>query len=176
MATNIEIKARVRELERLRRRIEQMSETREAVINQEDVFFNSPGGRLKLRVISRCEGQLIYYERGDACEPRPSDYFIFDTSDPDSLIEVLGKSLGIRGIVRKRRSLYSIGNVRIHLDEVEGLGAFVELEVVLDPGQSREDGVAVATRMMEDMGIDESDLVAGAYIDLLEARRLPLST
>jgi len=170
MATNVEIKARVRDVERFRALVEEISDTRETVIKQEDVFLRSPRGRLKLRFLSPSVGQLIYYERADAAGPRPSDYLLFETSRPDSLLEVLGGALGIRGRVRKTRSLYTAGATRIHLDEVEGLGTFAEIEVVLEPHQSAEDGVSIANRVMKKIGIQEKDLVTTAYIDLLEAK------
>jgi adenylate cyclase class IV len=63
-----------------------------------------------------------------------------------------------------------VGNTRIHLDEVEGLGSFLELEVVLGPGESMEAGVATATGLVTELGIQESDLIQTAYIDLLESK------
>jgi len=170
MATNIEIKARVRDVERFRALVEEISDTPEAVMQQEDVFLRSPRGRLKLRILSPSSGQLIYYERADAAGPRPSNYLLFETSRPDSLLEVLAGALGIRGRVRKTRSLYMTGTTRIHLDEVEGLGTFSELEVVLGPHQSAEEGASVANRLMKRLGIEAGDLVTTAYIDLLEAK------
>ncbi len=176
MATNVEIKARVRDAERFRELAEDISHSKATVLGQEDVFFGSPGGRLKLRLLSPSDGQLIYYERPDGGGPRRSDYFMFETSDPASLQGVLGPALGVRGTVKKRRSLYMVGGTRIHLDEVEGLGTFAEIEVVLGPDQSTEEGVSIATNLMRSLGVDESDLEAAAYIDLLEARKYGTST
>lgn len=171
MPTNIEIKARVRDAERFRAIAEEVSDTARAVIPQEDVFFRSPHGRLKLRILSPSSGQLIYYERGDTAGPRPSDYLILETSKPACLLEVLGRALGIRGRVRKTRWLYTTGAARIHLDDVEGLGTFAEIEVVLGPRQSAEEGASIADRLMKTLDILEDDLVTAAYIDLLEAGR-----
>jgi predicted adenylyl cyclase CyaB len=170
MATNIEIKARVRDVKRFRKLVEKISDTGETIIKQEDVFFRSPRGRLKLRVLSPSRGQLIYYERPDTDGPRPSDYFIFETSEPHSLLEVLRKTMDVRGRVRKTRSLYTVGATRIHLDEVDDLGTFAELEVVLKPRQSPKEGARTANSVMKAIGIHKSDLVSSAYIDLLEAR------
>jgi len=170
MATNIEIKAGVKDVERFRALAEEVSDTRETVIEQEDVFFRSPRGRLKLRLLSPSSGQLIYYERADAAGPRPSEYLIFETASPDRLLDVLGGALGVRGTVKKTRTLYMAGRTRIHLDEVEGLGTFAEIEVVLEPSQSAEEGASIARGLMKRMGIEESDLVTTAYIDLLEAK------
>jgi predicted adenylyl cyclase CyaB len=81
---------------------------------------------------------------------------------------VLSTALGTRGVVRKQRLLYRIGNTRVHLDDVDGLGAFVELEVVLNESQTSQEGESVAEEIMKQLGICETDLVAEAYIDLLE--------
>jgi predicted adenylyl cyclase CyaB len=74
----------------------------------------------------------------------------------------------MRGVVRKRRLFYRVGNTRVHLDDVEGLGCFLELEVVLNKGQTPEEGESVAKEIMKQLAIRESDLVQEAYIDLLE--------
>ena len=82
---------------------------------------------------------------------------------------VLELAYGIRGVVRKRRYLYLVGHTRVHVDDVEGLGHFMELEVVLQPGQSDADGQAIAERLMSDLGVEKEDLLEGAYMDLLES-------
>jgi len=169
MATNVEIKARVGDPDRLQSLVEALSDTPATVIPQEDVFFYTPGGRLKLRVLARDHGQLIYYERQDETGPKQSNYVISLTSEPDTLQAVLAGALGVRGIVRKQRVLYMVGNTRVHLDEVEGLGSYMELEVVLELGQSEEEGQSIAAELMEKLEIDEGDLIEGAYIDLIEA-------
>jgi predicted adenylyl cyclase CyaB len=171
MATNIEIKARVRDLGLLARRVEAISDTPAVTLEQEDTFFNTPDGRLKLRVLAPDHGELIYYTRDDATGPKRSDYIISKTAEPDSLKTVLAAAWGIRGVVRKQRLLYLVGNTRVHLDSVEGLGAFMELEVVLAAGQSEQQGFATAVELMGKLGIADADLVDVAYIDLLDQRR-----
>ena len=76
----------------------------------------------------------------------------------------------IEGIVRKKRHLFLVGQTRIHIDEVEGLGSFLELEVVLQEGQEAEEGMAIATSLMDKLRVKKKDLVAGAYIDLIKKR------
>jgi predicted adenylyl cyclase CyaB len=168
MATNIEIKARVHDPAALKARITTISDTPGQRIPQEDIFFHSPHGRLKLRILDEDQGQLIYYERPDSAGPRQSDYFISLTGEPRTLQDVLGRTYGVRGVVRKERWLYWSGNTRIHLDQVEGLGRFLELEVVLSAGQSVDEGRAVAAGLMDRLDVSEDDLVDAAYIDLLE--------
>ena len=76
------------------------------------------------------------------------------------------QALGIRAVVRKKRTVYFCEQTRIHLDEVDGLGAFIELEVVLDTGQDIQFGIAVAQDLMSRRRIEKDDLVASAYVDL----------
>lgn len=170
MATNVEIKARIRDWQAVRAVAEQLSQSPGELLLQEDTFFHTPQGRLKLRVLAPGNGQLIYYQRPDTPGPKRSDYLVAPTSEPDALKAVLAAGLGVRGIVRKRRWLYLVAHTRIHLDEVEGLGQFLELEVMLQSGQSEEEGVATASDLLLRLGIAEQDLLQGAYMDLLEPR------
>ncbi|MEZ0395972.1 MAG: class IV adenylate cyclase [Anaerolineales bacterium] len=168
MPANIEIKARARDFAALERRAAALSDAPCQTIAQEDVFFHVRRGRLKLRIPSAGRAQLVYYERPDQAAPKRSDYFIFETEEAATLQTVLAAALGVRGIVRKTRRLYLVGQTRIHLDRVEGLGEFVELEVVLRPGQTDADGRAIADDLMARLEIRQTDLVHEAYIDLLE--------
>jgi predicted adenylyl cyclase CyaB len=167
MPTNIEIKARVRNSVRIKSLAEALASTSGQLIDQEDVFFVVPRGRLKLRTFSDNSGELISYDREVREGPTECRYSVSRTAEPDSLKAVLQMSLGIRGIVRKQRTLFLAGQTRIHLDEVEGLGSFAELEVVMREGQSREEGVKIARDLMAQLEIEDSDLIAQAYIDLL---------
>jgi len=169
MPQNIEIKAFLPNPPRVGEVVEQIGEEK-GVILQEDTFFTSPKGRLKLRRLSDKQGELIYYERPDVHGPKQSDYIKVTTEDPDGHRSVLEKVQGIEGVVRKKRRLFILGQTRIHLDEVEGLGNFLELEVVLQEGQKPEDGMAIATDFMKKLGVKKKDLVAGAYIDLNKKR------
>ena len=172
MPSNIEIKARARDFQSIRSRAEALSDTPVQVIPQEDTFFAVGQGRLKLRVRRGSEpAQLIYYERPDQDGPKRSDYQIFETHDSDGLKQTLARALGIRGVVRKTRYLYLVGQTRVHLDDVDGLGQFMELEVVMRPGQPDAEGQAIAQDLMSKLGVAPSDLLEGAYMDLLENQR-----
>lgn len=168
MPANIEIKARARDFDAIYRRAEGLSRVPAETIPQEDTFFNILQGRLKLRILAEDKGQLIYYTRPDQEGPKRSDYHIYYTSDPANLKRLLGLAYGIRGVVRKTRYLFLVGQTRIHLDDVEGLGKFMELEVVLQDGQSEAEGQAIAEHLMVSLGIEEADLLELAYMDLLE--------
>jgi predicted adenylyl cyclase CyaB len=169
MATNIEIKARVDDFENLKTRAESLSDQPLKIIPQEDTFFNIEKGRLKLRVQAPGQGCLIFYERSDQEGPKRSDYHLAETHDPEGLKTTLALALGIRGVVRKTRYLYMVGQTRIHLDEVEGLGHFMELEVVMRKGQSDAEGQAIAEDLMRRLRVREDALIEGAYMDLLES-------
>ncbi|HZA54673.1 MAG TPA: class IV adenylate cyclase [Candidatus Udaeobacter sp.] len=168
MGTNIEIKAKVKNPNDLHRLLEKCSDTACEVILQEDIFFRTVTGRLKLRVSASDHSELIYYERENSPGPKRSKYLASRCTDPAPLRTLLATALGIRGVVRKRRWLYSINHTRIHVDDVEGLGPFVEIEVVLNEGQTLEDGETVADEIMKKLDIHKADLVEEAYIDLLE--------
>ncbi len=170
MPVNIEIKARVHNFEAIRQKAESLSDTPCQLIPQEDTFFNCPTGHIKLRVLDAQRGQLVYYQRQDISGPKHSDYQIFETADPAGLRTILAGAFGIRGVVSKRRYLFMAGQTRIHLDRVEGLGDFMELEVVMNPGQSDAEGEVIATSLMSQLGIEARDLVESAYIDLIEDR------
>ena len=171
MPSNIEIKARARDFGGLRSRAEALTDTPVQVIAQQDTFFSVPQGRLKLRERQPDPAQLIYYVRPDQGGPKRSDYQIFETRDAENLKLTLTRALGVRGVVRKTRYLYLIGQTRVHLDDVQGLGQFMELEVVLRPDQPDSDGQAIAEDLMSKLGVDRSDLLEGAYMDLLEDRQ-----
>jgi predicted adenylyl cyclase CyaB len=168
MPANIEIKARASEFNKIRSRAEALSDTPVQVIPQVDTFFSTPKGRLKLRELGPSRAQLIYYERPDQDGPKRSEYHIYETGDPANLKTTLSLALGARGVVRKTRYLYLVGQTRVHLDDVDGLGQFMELEVVLNPEQTDADGQAIAEDLMSKLGIGKADLLQGAYMDLLE--------
>jgi predicted adenylyl cyclase CyaB len=167
MARNVEIKARVKNIENLERAVEKISDTEASEIFQEDTFFNCTRGRLKLRSFSRQQGELIFYQRDDQLGPTESFYVRSTTNDPASLLETLELAYGEAGRVIKKRNLYLVGRTRIHVDRVEGLGSFVELEVVLEEDENVDVGVKEADRIMQQLGIGKSQRVEGAYVDLL---------
>lgn len=168
MLRNVEIKARVTDRETTRAAIERISEGECMVIHQRDVFFHAASGRLKLRVISEDHGELIYYERPDVRSAKLSRYLVTATADPRGLESALSSALGVIGTVNKTRMLYTIGQTRVHLDDVDGLGNFLEIEVVLEHHQTQKHGKDIAVKLMGELGIKTDHLVDCAYIDLLK--------
>jgi len=165
---NIEIKSRVHDIEAMRRRVEEVSAEGWTLLHQEDTFFHCPNGRLKLREQIGSEDELIFYQREDSPGPSVSAYHIFRTENSDSLRDLLTSALDIIGVVRKRRLVYLVDQTRIHLDVVEGLGEFAELEVVLGENRTVQEGEAIAERLMESLGISNDDRIEGAYLDLFQ--------
>lgn len=170
MLRNIEVKARANDFARQHALARELAGGADPqLIEQLDVFFRCPKGRIKLRYLSPDRGELIFYERPDEEGPSLSRYVIAPTSAPDALEQALTAAYGVAGRVKKTRHLYRAGQTRIHLDEVEGLGQFLELEVVLGEGQSAAEGEAIAASSSKALGIEPSDRVDVAYVDLLVA-------
>lgn len=167
MARNIEIKAVCPDHTALRGRIESLAGTPVATLCQDDSFFICAAGRLKLRDFGNGHAELIAYERADTPEPSLSSYTRSETEDPAGLRATLSRALGCWARVIKTRQLYMVGRTRIHLDQVEGLGDFVELEVVLEAHEQAADGRQEAERLMAELGIDARDLCVNAYADML---------
>lgn len=173
MARNVEIKARVDSLAALEHLAAALSGQEPAYIDQDDTFFTCSNGRLKLRAFADGSGELIFYQRADDSGPKESFYVISPTDAPDSLREALALAYGATGRVKKHRTVFLAGRTRIHLDRVEDLGEFVELEVVLRDGESAQAGMEEARTLMTGLGIAHEQLLSGAYVDLLAARRQP---
>jgi len=171
MGRNVEIKARVVDPARLAARVRDLATSGPQELTQHDVFFNCRQGRLKMRLFADGHGELIAYQRADHSGPKTSLYQLVPCAEPQILIGALTSALGILGEVRKSRTLWFAGRTRIHLDNVDGLGHFVELEVVLEKGEAEEDGWREADDLMKKLNIDQAALLPTAYIDLLAARQ-----
>jgi predicted adenylyl cyclase CyaB len=167
VSANIEFKAEVIDLESAHATARNLSGRGPEILRQTDVFFPCPHGRLKLRILDVNHGQLIFYERADARGPRRSNYQIARTADPYRWLEILQHVSGVSGTVEKVRSLYIVGQTRIHVDEVKGLGSFLELEVVLKEQQSDAEGLHIAQTLAKEFGVMENHLIHVAYVDLL---------
>lgn len=179
MPRNIEIKARIDSVQQLLPRAEALAGQGPVEILQDDTFFTCANGRLKLRAFSPERGELIYYQRADQQGPKESFYVLSPTASPDTLRDALTLAWGQAGRVRKRRLLLLVGRTRVHLDQVEGLGDFLELEVVLRDDESAETGEREAQALMAQLGVEPSQLLSTAYVDLLAAlpggRGMPLA-
>ena len=172
MARNIEIKARIDSVDRIAEITATLADQGPLEIAQDDTFFRCEKStdRLKLRTFAPDRAELIFYRRADSTGPKESFYLITPVTTPDALRESLTLAWGQAGRVRKQRRLFLVGRTRVHLDRVEGLGEFLELEVVLQEGEPAEAGVIEAHALMARLGVAEGQLVQGAYVDLLRAQ------
>jgi predicted adenylyl cyclase CyaB len=168
MTRNVEIKARVPDLAALRKRLGEVSASESELLVQRDTFYIVLQGRLKLREFGDGAAELIYYERPDKARAKVSKYIRTRVSDAMSMRDLLGQFLGTKAIVAKRREVFLAGRTRIHLDDVDELGTFIELEVVLTDDETDLDGERIASGFMEQLGIRQEDLVPQAYVDLLD--------
>jgi predicted adenylyl cyclase CyaB len=167
---NIEIKARCRDLDAARSAAQRVA-TRDVGIDQQvDTYFRTREGRLKLRESSLEGGQLVPYLRPDTSGPKCADYQVIPVEDAAGLKALMTRILGVHRVVRKRREILLHENVRIHLDRVEGLGAFVELEAVFDGSPAAEaEQRRKVDFLMKELRIDAGDLLAGSYEGMVEA-------
>ena len=172
MPRNIEIKTRIDSVNALLPRAQAVSGGELETIHQDDTFFRVPHGRLKLREFADGSAELIHYHRPDSGEAKASDYVRLAVPDAAALREALARGCGLLGRVRKTRWLLLANDgafrTRIHLDRVEGLGEFMELEVVLQDGQRDADGADAAERLMAALGLGDAPRLAGSYYDLLQ--------
>ncbi len=171
MPRNIEIKARAPDWHR------QLAAARDLAqstfeLHQEDTFFDCASGLLKLRDFGDGPGELIHYQRQRGGGPRLSRYSICPVTHVAALREMLGTALGVRAVVRKRRLVLLVGQTRIHFDDVEGLGRFIELEVVLRDDQSEDDGRAIARDLAARLQITPGNEIIATYAELLAGRTL----
>jgi predicted adenylyl cyclase CyaB len=164
---NVEIKARAADLASVRPRAEALADGPCVVLHQDDTFFGVARGRLKLRILGPGEAELIYYERPDVTGPKECRYARAPVQDADALHALLSRAFPVLGHVRKRRTVFLVGQTRIHLDEVEGLGDFVELEVVLRDEEGVEEGARTVHGLMRRLGLRKADLIECSYLDLL---------
>jgi homotetrameric cytidine deaminase len=140
------------------------------LLRQRDTYFAVAQGRLKLREEEPGGATLIAYARPDAASERVSDYRLVPVPEPEPLREALSASNGVSAVVEKRRRLLIWdGTVRIHLDGVSGLGTFVELEAVAEPGSDLERERAQVAKLRELLEIRDEDLREGSYADAVPA-------
>jgi adenylate cyclase, class 2 len=166
---NIELKARLRDRGAAVAACERLEARLEGDIRQVDTYFRVPEGRLKLRESDPGEDYLVFYQRPDVAAAKACDYSIQVV--PRSIKTILSEALGVIVVVDKVRTLYLWENVRIHLDAVQDLGAFVEFEAVLDADHADADGHAKLVHLQSALGIAEEDLEEGSYLDLIRADR-----
>ncbi|WP_183325769.1 class IV adenylate cyclase [Halomonas cerina] len=169
MSKNVELKAKIENHNSVVYRLKQLDAKGPYVLDQVDSYVRLRVGRLKLRSVNGSNGEIIFYRRADRAGPKTSSYWrvplgILYWPLRLSLITVGGFYV----TVRKRRSLYFIGQTRVHVDEVAGLGNFLELEVVLSAEETAGYGTRIANSLMKNLGVEPHQLLSGSYSDMLE--------
>jgi homotetrameric cytidine deaminase len=167
-SVNVELKAVDRDPEATLARCLALGAKDAGGLEQRDTYFMARRGRLKLRIEEGAlGGELIAYRREDATEAVTSDYVLAAVAAPEDLAEALEAALGAVVVVSKRRRLFLWEGVRIHLDEVDNLGSFVEFEAVLPGAGDLPTAQAKVTRLRAELGIADDALVSVGYADLL---------
>ena len=163
MAQNIEIKYRCADLRAVEAAALDFGAVDHGLLVQRDTYFRCASGRLKLREIEGASAELIGYHRPDAAEARASDYTVVKVADAAGILAALTATLGVVNVVAKRRRLLLWENVRIHLDEVEGLGTFAEFESVMSKGV---EAAATLAELLAELRPALGDVLSQSYSDL----------
>ena len=164
---NIEIKARCKNPDCIRDILNQRNAIFKGEDHQIDTYFNCLHGRLKLRE-GNIEHHLIHYNREDQAGPKKSIVTLYRAQPDSTLKEILTKSLGILVIVDKKRKIYFIDNVKFHIDKVEGLGSFVEIEAIDNTGEiGKEKLVEQCEDYLKLLGVQFNDLIECSYSDMI---------
>ncbi len=169
---NIEFKARDPDPARSLQVSLDMGAQDEGWLHQTDTYFRVSHGRLKLRE-EETLAQLIFYERTDCAVARESRYRIVRVDDAQGLKDALAAALGVMVVVEKSRRLLLWRNVRIHLDQVHGLGRFIELEAVAEPDSDLSDDHLHVSELREVLGITDEQILAVGYSDELLSANCP---
>src|SRR5215207_1068278 len=168
---NVELKAHDADPGRTLERALAVGAEDRGLLRQRDTYFAVAHGRLKLREEQPGGATLIAYERPDAASERVSSYRLVPVSEPEPLREALAAADGVLAVVDKRRRLLMWEGVRIHLDGVSGLGTFLELEAVAEPGSDLSREHAQVAQLRDLLDIRDEDLREGSYTDALLAAR-----
>ena len=167
---NIEIKAKCFHPEKVEAFLLSNGARFAGLDHQKDTYFNVPLGRLKLRQ-GNIEKSLIFYQRPNQQGPKQSDFSLSNITDGPATEQLLSKALGIKVIVEKYRKIFFIDNVKFHLDEVPGLGSFVEIEAgnLSDASKTVDDLRMQCDYYMKAFAVSDADLIHHSYSDMLLA-------
>ena len=168
MSTNIvEIKAQCANPSYIKGKLKAWNAKFMGVDHQIDTYFKVPIGRLKMRQ-GNIENQLIQYHRENQAAPKSSLVNLYQSKEPEKLITILTNALGVKVIVDKLRHIYFIDNVKFHVDEVKGLGTFMEIEAINTTGEFTDKQLLTQCQhFMKELNINNEDLIRVSYSDLL---------
>jgi len=165
---NLELKSKCSDLNAVVRVCWEIGAQYGGILIQTDTYYNVPEGRMKLRNVNNEKFELIYYFRVDSGTEKESNYEIIKLDGEREIKKILKESLGVKGVVKKKRELYLYQNVRIHLDTVAKLGKFIELEAVCNSSKDLKEAPGKIKYLKEVFDIKKKDLVAKSYIDLIK--------
>lgn len=172
MPINIEIKARCRDLEKVRKILKDHQANYKGIDHQTDTYYNSKNGRLKLREGS-IENNLIHYERENTKSNKESKVILHKTEANSNLKMILEKAIGSMCVVDKQREIYFIENVKFHLDKVKLLGEFVEIEAIDTDGSISKDKLQEQCNYyIKLLQINVKDLISDSYSDIIQQTNL----
>ena len=166
---NIEFKAHTDRHEFIRSVLEELAADYTGEDHQVDTYFNVPEGRLKLRE-GTIERSLIFYKRPNQAGPKPSDVFLAQLKEgqTESIKALLSATLGIKVVVDKIRHIYFVDNIKIHLDNVQQLGTFVEVEAIDKEGKYEVDYLnKQCQNLFEKFELEKASLASRSYSDML---------
>lgn len=169
---NIEFKAKVADLDQLEGLLIASKPFYVGEDHQTDTYFNIAEGRLKLRE-GNIEHALIYYKRADHAGLKKSDILLYNHSPDPALKQLLTAVHGIRTVVKKRRRIYFLDNVKFHFDTVASLGTFVEVEAIDPDGSFGVEKLSAQCHTFATLfNIQPEDHVAVSYSDMLPDKTL----
>ncbi len=169
MPTNLELKARCEHNKKLSAGIQRLNARDGGILMQTDTYFHFRPGRLKLREIKGSRAELILYRRPNKAQNRFSNFRRIPVRDPRSLKRILAASIGVRTVVRKKRRLYLFRNARIHIDNVEKLGTFIEFEVMVTKGRRQAKNLLSFLGTIFD--VKPRSVLVSSYSDMMDRHR-----
>lgn len=167
MAENIEFKAKIEDYPSVYKSVCQLTKATPTILMQEDIFYKTRFGRLKLRSICNTEHELIFYRRPDKAGPKCSKYIRIRVNNQPFVDSILARIFGRLVVIKKQRDLFLRNNVRFHLDSVDGLGAFLEIEYILSPSESYEIALDFVNKLIYKLQIPKKSLVDCSYAELM---------
>ena len=174
MPQNLELKARISSVSEAVHSAHHLKAQAKGVLRQRDVYYKVSRGRLKLRIINDHSAELIFYNRPNKKGSRYSNYFVLPISNARMANELCTAAFGQRVVVEKNRRLFIYKNSRIHIDEVRGLGKFIEFEVLVRYGIRQAQKLLEA--LITEFGIKQTATLAFSYSDMLLKKKQVLIT
>jgi adenylate cyclase class 2 len=166
---NLEIKARCKDVLRAHCDASSLGIEKQWTVTQKDTYFQVLKGKLKLREVDGFPAELIAYSRTHDNKSKISQYEVFRTDRPQEISAILSRVLPVELIVEKERSLYLWESVRIHIDIVKRLGAFIEFEAPINKRADQQAARPKLDHLIQTFNIQDQDLVAVGYYELLKS-------